>query len=184
MKRLFDCAFAVMLLWLLLPIFIIIALMIYCDSPGSIFFCQDRIGYRGLKFTMYKFRTMVNNAEFIGPYYTIINDNRVTRFGKFLRRSSLDELPQLINILKGDMSFVGPRPEVFEQQIFYTPSEWERRHSMRPGITGMAQAGLRSSASMEERKYLDFFYINQASFFLDMKIIIKTIKQIFCTGGI
>ena len=127
--------------------------------------------------------SMVSNADQIGSYQTATNDQRITTIGKRLRKTSLDELPQLLNVLKGDMSFVGPRPDVPAQQNHYSTQEWQQRHSVRPGITGWAQATLRSSATPEERKQLDLEYVSNHSIGLDIKIMLLTAKQIIIKGG-
>lgn len=126
---------------------------------------------------------MVVDASSKGGYATESGDSRITGFGRFLRRSSLDELPQLLNVLAGDMSLVGPRPDVFEQESFYNSEEWVKRHLVRPGITGLAQATLRSQASVLERKFADIYYVENQSFWFDVLILFKTIRQILGTGG-
>ena len=126
---------------------------------------------------------MVINAEKQGSYFTQDNDSRITFLGKFLRKTSLDELPQLFNVIKGDMSLVGPRPDVSQQQKLYSKKEWRTRCSVRPGITGLAQATLRSQATVQERKAMDLQYVKKKSFFLDLKIIMMTLQQVILKGG-
>jgi lipopolysaccharide/colanic/teichoic acid biosynthesis glycosyltransferase len=126
---------------------------------------------------------MVVNAEKLGGYSTLDNDSRITPVGRFIRRSSIDELPQLINVLKGEMSIVGPRPDVLKQKSEYSDEEWLKRLSVKPGITGLAQATLRSSATPEQRKRLDLDYVEQQSMWLDIKVIILTLKQVVFRGG-
>lgn len=126
---------------------------------------------------------MVINAESLGGYSTADCDPRITPIGRFIRRTSLDELPQLLNVLVGDMSIVGPRPDVPAQRSFYTEDEWMVRHSIRPGITGLAQSTMRSEATKEQRKAMDLEYANNASLALDARIILMTIKQIIFKGG-
>ena len=126
---------------------------------------------------------MVIDAENRGSFFTEDNDPRITFLGKFLRKSSLDELPQLLNVLKGDMSLVGPRPDSLAQKELYSREEWVSRCSVRPGITGLAQATLRSQATIEERKRMDLEYVKNKSFLLDLKILILTVKQILTKGG-
>ena len=149
------------------------------DSKGSPFFKQKRVGKDGLLFFMFKLRSMENNAEKLGPYFTQKNDPRITRVGKLLRKTSLDEVPQIFNVLCGQMSFIGPRPNSPIQESFYTELQWKKRHSIRPGITGLSQCMKRSLATHEERVTLDLEYVDRVSFVLDMTIIIKTIKIIF-----
>jgi lipopolysaccharide/colanic/teichoic acid biosynthesis glycosyltransferase len=132
---------------------------------------------------MLKFRSMVVNAESQGPYHTATNDSRVTRSGRWLRRTSVDELPQLINVLKGEMSLVGPRPDVPEQRALYTEDEWNRRLRVRPGITGPAQATLRSDATSEQRKQLDLSYAESPSIMRDAEILLRTVSQVFGRGS-
>jgi lipopolysaccharide/colanic/teichoic acid biosynthesis glycosyltransferase len=183
MKRIFDIVVSIISILMLLPFFILVAISIKIESRGPIFFKQHRVGYLGQKFFVYKFRSMVDKSEELGPYYTVDNDQRVTKVGKFIRRTSLDELPQLLNVLKGDMSIVGPRPDVPIQKSQYTAEEWDRRNSVRPGITGLHQCTLRSSGTQKQRIKSDLEYVDRASFLLDMKIILMTIKQIAVKGG-
>lgn len=183
MKRLFDVVVSGVLLVLTIPLFLLISVAIKLDSPGVVLYRQNRVGRYGKPFKIYKFRSMVSNADKIGNYFTTPGDVRVTQIGKFLRKTSLDELPQLLNVLRGDMSVVGPRPDVDAQRDFYSADEWELRHTLRPGITGLAQATVRSAATMEERKTLDLEYIRNSSILLDLKIILKTAKQIILKGS-
>ncbi len=181
-KRLFDIVIALLVIILLLPIYLLIALLIRLDSAGGVVFQQKRVGLYGAPFFMYKFRSMVKNADKQG-YQTQKNDLRITKVGKFIRKTSIDELPQLLNVIKGEMSIIGPRPNVFAQKDFYSKTQWEKRNSVRPGITGLAQALLRSSATADERTKLDLEYVDKHSFFYDIKIIMLTIKQILFTGN-
>ena len=126
---------------------------------------------------------MVPNADKIGGYSTETNDPRITSIGRFIRKTSIDELPQLVNVILGDMSIVGPRPDVPAQRANYTQPEWEKRTSVKPGITGLAQATMRSDATEAERKNLDFQYVEQQEFLFDMKIILMTIRQVLFRGG-
>ncbi|MBS0357716.1 MAG: sugar transferase [Proteobacteria bacterium] len=182
-KRIFDFIVSIILFVFLFPLFLLISLAIYINNPGPIFYRQSRVGRHGKVFQLLKFRSMVVNADKIGPYYTSKNDTRVTRMGQLLRKTSIDELPQIVNIIRGEMSFVGPRPDVLEQQPLYTPSEWEKRHTVLPGLTGLAQALKRSEATVEERKQLDLKYVDQQSFLLDMTILFKTCQQVFFKGS-
>lgn len=184
-KRIFDVAVSAFLLLLLSPIFIIIALLSYyeCKNWKTILFLQPRVGLHGRLFKMLKFRSMVIDAAEKGEYYTFRNDPRITKLGRFLRKYSLDELPQLINVLKGEMSLVGPRPDLPVQRQFYTEEEWNLRCSVRPGMTGLAQATLRSQATPEQRKYCDLEYAKKPNLGLDLKIILMTINQVFRIGS-
>lgn len=175
-KRLFDIIIALFLITLLIVPFFIISIFIIIDSKGSVFYKQTRIGRKMKHFQIFKFRTMVNNADQIGGYSTQINDKRITKIGKFLRKTSIDELPQLINILFGEMSFIGPRPDVPQQKINYSPIEFENRHRVLPGLTGLAQSKCRHNISVKQRKTYDIYYNKNVSFFLDIKIIGWTIN--------
>ena len=183
MKRLFDMVVSAALLVIVAPILLLISALIKLDSPGSVLYKQERVGRYGKPFKIYKFRSMVANADKIGNYFTMPGDSRVTKIGKFLRKSSLDELPQLINVVKGDMSLVGPRPDVAAQRDYYTDEEWKLRHVLRPGITGLAQATVRSEATMDQRKALDLEYVCRSTLLLDLQIILKTIGQVFFKGS-
>lgn len=183
MKRLFDVFSSLAGLIFLAPLLLCIALLIAIDSRGPIFYRQLRIGKNTRPFQIYKFRSMTTDADRIGGYSTAPGDPRITRIGRILRRTSIDELPQLLNVLIGDMSLVGPRPDVPAQESLYTAAEWDNRHRVRPGITGLAQATLRSAATMAQRKALDLAYVETQSFGLDIKIIVLTIRQILIKGG-
>jgi exopolysaccharide biosynthesis polyprenyl glycosylphosphotransferase len=177
-KRLFDFVVSMVFLLIASPVMLLLALLIKLDSRGPVFFRQTRVGLNGNPFMMYKFRSMIVDAESQGPYFTSANDSRITRTGRFLRKTSLDELPQLINVLFGDMSLVGPRPNVPVQFKEYTEDEWNKRNSVRPGITGLAQAKLRSAATPEQRTQLDLQYVEKASLWFDLAIILLTVKQV------
>jgi lipopolysaccharide/colanic/teichoic acid biosynthesis glycosyltransferase len=182
MKRLFDVLISLVCLILFIPVMVVIAILIKRDG-GSIFFKQTRIGLGGEHFGIYKFRSMVVNAEQLGGYSTQLGDSRITDIGKFIRKTSIDELPQLINVLLGDMSLVGPRPNVPAQEEEYSTSQWDKRNSVIPGITGLAQATLRSKATWQQRYDLDIEYIRNKSFLYDIKIIFMTIQQVLFKGG-
>ena len=173
MKRLFDILLAATGLVLLSPLFALIALWIKCDSRGPVFFRQVRVGRQGKPFRIYKFRTMVADAEKSG-YFTAEKDSRVTRSGRFLRKTSLDELPQLINILTGEMSVVGPRPTLPYQVEQYTPRQ-RRRLEVRPGVTGWAQVNGRNTLSWPDRIEHDIWYVEHWSLLLDLKILARTV---------
>ncbi len=183
LKRAFDIVVALLLLLLFLPLFVVIAIAIRLDSSGSIFYKQERVGKNGSTFFIYKFRSMVSDADQIGGYSTSVGDPRITKVGTFLRKTSLDELPQIINVLRGDMSLVGPRPDVPAQRQNYSQADWDKRHSVRPGITGLAQATVRSEAKPGERTALDLEYVDKHSFFFDLKILVMTIQQVLGKGS-
>ena len=180
-KRMLDLIFSLVLIILFFPLFLIIAFLVSIDVGWPIIFQQTRPGSNGIPFIIYKFRTMKNLLDDQG---NLMNDeNRLTFFGKFLRSTSLDELPEVFNILKGDMSFVGPRPLLIEYLSRYS-KEQNRRHGVKPGITGWAQVHGRNLISWEEKFKLDLWYVDHINFSLDMKIVWKTIFKIFCREGI
>ncbi|MFT6988642.1 MAG: lipopolysaccharide/colanic/teichoic acid biosynthesis glycosyltransferase [Paraglaciecola sp.] len=183
MKRVFDLTMSLIVLILLSPIMIMVAVMIKLESKGPVIFKQKRVGQYGKLFFIYKFRSMVLGASSQGPHFTKNNDARVTSIGQLIRKTSLDELPQLLNVLKGDMSLVGPRPDVAAQRIDYDESEWTKRLLVLPGITGLAQARQRSLATPEERIQNDLEYVDKMSFSYDVWIISLTVKQVLIKGG-
>ncbi len=180
-KRLFDILVSAILLPLMLPFIIIITLSIYLLMGAPILFLQNRPGFQSKIFTFYKFRTMTNTLDKNGNLMP--DKKRLTSLGKFLRKTSLDELPSLLNVLKGDMSLVGPRPLLEEYLPFYTDYQL-RRHDVRPGITGWAQINGRNSISWEEKFNLDIWYIENQSFKLDIKILLLTTFKILKREGI
>ncbi|MCH4293891.1 sugar transferase [Shewanella sp. 3B26] len=183
MKRTFDFFCALLAIIILFPLLVIVSILIKFDDCGPIIFRQSRVGKGGKVFRIFKFRTMVVNAESIGSYSTSIDDRRITRVGRFLRRSSIDELPQLFNVLFGDMSIVGPRPNVEAQVELYQKVDWDKRNSVIPGITGLSQCTIRSSGSERQRLKYDLFYVEKRNFYLDLIIIAKTVKQVILKGG-
>lgn len=183
MKRTFDFFCSLVAIVILLPLMIGVAAAIYFSDFGPVLYKQKRIGQRGHEFFIYKFRSMVIDADKLGGYSTADSDPRITKVGRFIRRTSLDELPQLLNVLSGSMSIVGPRPDVPAQRSLYTDAEWALRLSVRPGITGLAQATLRSAATEAQRKELDLQYARQVSLLKDIQIILLTFKQVFGKGG-
>ncbi len=180
-KRLFDLVVSAILLVVLSPLFVLIAIAIRLDSKGSVWFTQERLCRGAEEFTLFKFRTMIQNAPDLrnsdGSTFNSSNDSRVTRVGNFLRKTSLDELPQLLNILFGSMSFVGPRPDQVDQEVFYVGDEW-KRNMVKPGITGLAQINGRNAISWAERKQLDLQYVERQSLLLDIEIMIKTVPYV------
>lgn len=167
-----------MALVLLSPVLLLAALAVVIDSGFPVFFKQTRVGLKGREFGMFKFRSMVKNAASTGPYFTQTNDARITPVGQFIRRTSIDELPQIINVLLGDMSLVGPRPDVPVQQSLYSPEDWTRRCSVRPGITGLAQVKGRSTVTFEQRLALDLDYAKNVSWWRDVQIMWRTVWQL------
>ena len=181
-KRVLDIVFSLMMLLLLWPLLIVITILVKLDSKGPAFFIQDRLTLNGKVFKMLKFRTMVVNAESQGTgAYSFEDDPRITKIGKILRKLSLDELLQLINILKGDMSFVGPRPILTYHPCKYEEyNEDEKRvFTVRPGITGWAQVNGRNTVDWVQRFELNEWYVDHVSFLLDLKIVVKTFAQVF-----
>lgn len=183
MKRLSDILLSFLALVLLSPLMLATALVIVLDDGAPVLFRQIRVGRYGREFGMFKFRSMVRNAAAVGPYFTASGDSRITRVGRFIRRTSLDELPQLLNVLGGAMSLVGPRPDVPAQRGNYSVQDWENRCRLRPGITGLAQVVLRSEGTEEERLALDLQYIREASMWLDLKIMVLTLGRLGGRGS-
>tara|TARA_R110002126_G_scaffold110918_1_gene248354 strand:- start:64938 stop:65528 length:591 start_codon:yes stop_codon:yes gene_type:complete len=176
-----DVLTAFFLLFLLSPLLILLAVWIRIKLGSPVFFTQLRPGLHGKPFLLVKFRTMLDT---LGADGILLPDAvRLTSFGRFLRSTSLDELPELWNVLKGDMSLVGPRPLLMEYLPLYT-TEQARRHDMRPGITGQAQVAGRNALSWEAKFEQDVLYIKHQSFWLDLKILVLTIKTVFCRQGI
>jgi len=197
-KRLFDIIFSILSLILFLPFILLIILLIKITDRGYVFYTQERIGENGKKFKLIKFRTMYINAdqklkeilkndskakEEWEKTFKLKNDLRITPVGEFLRKTSLDELPQFINVLKGEMSVVGPRPVVEEELIKYYKDKANLYKSVKPGITGYWQVEGRSDTDYDERIKMDEYYINNQSFLLDLKIILKTIQVMFSGKG-
>lgn len=189
-KRCFDLISALIAAIVLLPVYLIIAIIVKLDSEGKVFFIHERLGKDGKIIKVYKFRTMVNNAEQVfknlpvemktefGEKFKLKNDPRVTKAGRFLRKSSLDELPQLINIIKADMSVVGPRP-IVKKEIQKYGIYAEKLLSVKPGLTGMWQVSGRTNCTYQERIKLDMDYIDKRSFWIDIVIILKTVGAVY-----
>lgn len=187
LKFLVDKIFGIFIGMLLIPIFIVIGIIIKIEDRGSIFFKQKRLGKNGVVFEMYKFRTMKMNAPDIrledGSTFNSDNDTRVTKIGKILRKTSLDELAQIINIIKGDMSFIGPRPDLPDHLKLYKDKEYKKL-LVKPGITGYAQINGRNDLPWKERFQYDIFYAENYTIFLDIKIIILTLKILITRQGV
>jgi len=194
LKRTVDIIGPLLGLILLSPIFLILSIVVKADSPGPIFFAHKRLGYNGNLIKIYKFRTMVINAEELlnnlspeqkeefAKNFKLENDPRITKVGNFLRKSSLDELPQLLNILKGELSIVGPRP-IVEKELKNYGIYGEKLLSVKPGLTGNWQANGRSDTTYEERVEMDMQYIDNRSIFMDIKIIFKTFSAVIKKQG-
>ena len=178
-KRLFDIVLALLALLLFSPVMLAAALAVWLDSGRPVLFAQTRVGRGTQPFRLFKFRSMVVDAAQRGSHSTAQNDPRITRVGRFLRRSSVDELPQLLNVLRGDMSLVGPRPDVPAQRANYTDEQWALRHRVRPGITGLAQALYRSRATPQQRLQADLDYAQHHGLLIDLRIIALTVVQVF-----
>lgn len=181
MKRLFDLAAALTALLLLIPLLSVVALGVRARLGSPVLFRQQRPGLHGRSFTLYKFRTMLDARTADGE--PLPDAQRLTRFGRFLRASSLDELPELWNVLTGEMSLVGPRPLLMEYLPLYTARQF-RRHEVRPGITGWAQVNGRNAISWEEKFEYDVWYVEHRSFGLDLRILAMTLAQLFRRHGI
>lgn len=196
LKRLFDELFALFVLIILFPVFLVISALIKFEDGGKVLYTQNRVGKDGKPLKIYKFRTMKENADnledFLSPEelaeykinYKLDNDKRITRIGKILRKTSLDELPQFINVLKGEMSLIGPRPILQEETELYG-NDKGRLLSVKPGITGYWQAYARNKVGYEDHKRQDMelYYVNNRSLFLDIKILFKTVGTVISGSG-
>jgi undecaprenyl phosphate N,N'-diacetylbacillosamine 1-phosphate transferase len=187
-KRLLDLALAIAALPFFLAILLIIGPMIYIQDRGSIFYNAPRMGKDGKVFKMYKFRSMCLNAPDLrntdGSTYSGENDPRVTKVGKIMRKTSIDELPQIINVLKGDMSFIGPRPNLANRSYDTFDDIRKKRVSVSPGITGYSQAYFRNSITQDEKFINDCYYVDHVSFLFDVKIFFKTVASVILRKNI
>ena len=193
-KRMFDFILSLIGIAIMSPLFLIISIMIKCDTKGPVFFKQRRIGLNGKPLYIYKFRTMVTNAEeLIASFtpeqkkeweesYKLKDDPRITRVGKILRKTSLDELPQLINIIKGEMSIIGPRP-VVEEELSWYGNDVDLVLSVKPGLTGWWAVNGRSEVPYPKRCDLELYYVKNASLALDVRILLGTLKVVFSQRG-
>ena len=181
LKIILDKVVGILLLIIVCPIFLIVLLLLSFANSGKPFFTQLRPGKNGDIFRIIKFKTMNDKKDENGELYP--DDIRLTTIGKIVRKTSLDELPQLLNVIKGDMSFVGPRPLLPEYLPLYS-KEQARRHEVKPGITGWAQVNGRNAISWQEKFKLDVWYVDHQSFILDLKILFKTVKKVFISEGI
>jgi lipopolysaccharide/colanic/teichoic acid biosynthesis glycosyltransferase len=180
-KRLFDIFMSVLGLFILSPLLMFIFFLVLFKLGSPVFFKQQRPGLNGKIFKMYKFRTMTNEKDKEGVL--LPNAQRMTRLGLFLRKTSLDELPELLNVISGKMSIVGPRPLLVDYLSLYNEFQ-QRRHEVKPGITGWAQVNGRNALSWDEKFAFDVWYVDHHSFLLDLKILFKTVKQVFKRDGI
>ena len=194
LKKIFDVSISFISLILLSPVFLILAILVKLDSKGPVFYAHKRKGKNRSDIKIYKFRTMYSNSDEIFQSFTteqkeeyyknfkLDNDPRVTKLGGFLRKTSLDELPQLLNVLKGDLSLIGPRP-IVEKEIFKYGEYADKFFSVIPGITGYWQANGRSDTSYDDRIPMDMYYIDNRSFMMDIKIILKTVISVIKKEG-
>lgn len=181
MKRFMDVIVAVVALLAFLPLMLVVYILVRINLGSPVLFFQERPGQHGKPFLMVKFRTMLDATDSHGNL--LPDQDRLTSFGKFLRASSLDELPELWNVLRGDMSLVGPRPLLMEYLSLYTP-EQAHRHDVKPGITGWAQVNGRNAISWEDKFLLDVWYVDNRSVWLDIRILFMTLKKVFFREGI
>lgn len=180
-KSFLDYLFSYTVFIVILPFFLLLTCLLYFFNKGGVFFTQDRPGKHGKVFKLIKFKTMTDERDANGKL--LPDDQRITSVGKFIRSTSLDEIPQLINVMKGDMSVIGPRPLLVSYLKLYTERQ-SRRHEVKPGITGWAQVNGRNSISWEDKFELDVWYVDHLSFLLDLKIFWLTIKKVIVREGI
>ncbi|WP_312860850.1 exopolysaccharide biosynthesis polyprenyl glycosylphosphotransferase [Bacillus paramycoides] len=185
LKRIFESIMAICGILILSPVLIIISILIKIDSKGPIIYSQERLGVNGKRFRVLKFRSMIVDAEKDGPQWAKKDDNRVTKFGHFIRKTRIDELPQLLNILRGDMGIIGPRPErpIFTEEFSEEIPNFRDRLVVRPGLTGWAQVNGGYDITPREKFELDMYYIKNMSVLLDMKILVKTVKVVITGEG-
>ena len=181
LKRIFDFIFSLLLLMVLSPVILLVAILVLIFIGSPVLFVQERPGFKGRIFKMRKFRTMKDLRDLKGQ--PLPDSERLTKFGRFLRKTSLDELPGLFNVLIGEMSFVGPRPLLVEYLPLYTP-EQARRHDVLPGITGWAQVNGRNQLDWNQRFVLDIYYVDHHSFLFDLKILLMTVFKVLRAEGV
>lgn len=186
-KRTIDLVIGILALPVFFFFYIIVALAIKLDDGGPIFYCNDRLGKGLKKYKMYKFRSMVINATDIrnkdGSTFNSMNDARLTRVGRVIRKLSIDELPQILNVIKGDMSLIGPRPSPCGNTHLYS-EEYMQKFNIRPGVTGYTQAFFRNNASIEQKQKSDIYYVEHMSFLLDVKVLLKTFSTVLKQQGL
>ena len=180
-KRLLDLVLSAVALLLLSPVILVVAILVRCNLGAPVIFCQERPGKDEEIFKLYKFRSMTDACDAYGQL--LPDELRLTRFGRFLRSTSLDELPELWNIFKGDMSIVGPRPLLVEYLPYYTEEE-RHRHDVSPGLTGLAQVNGRNNLSWEEKFAYDLEYVENVSFAMDIRIVVLTIFKVLCQSDV
>jgi undecaprenyl phosphate N,N'-diacetylbacillosamine 1-phosphate transferase len=183
LKRPLDVLLSGLALVMLSPVFLVIALIIKLTSPGPVFFRQERLGVKEKPFLILKFRSMRVDSEATGPQFTAANDSRITKIGKWIRKTSLDELPQLINIFRGEMSLIGPRPYIGFELTDASPASRSKRASVRPGVSGLAQVSGRSQLSQSAVLEYDLEYIEKCSLRFDLGIVFKTIQKVLSCEG-
>ncbi|AMC94057.1 UDP-phosphate galactose phosphotransferase [Erysipelothrix larvae] len=180
-KRIFDLLLAIIAFPMFLVIVVVIVPLIYFEDKGTLFYNAPRLGKNGKSFNMYKFRSMKMNApdirNFDGSTYNAKDDQRLTKIGRFIRKTSLDETPQLLNVFKGDMSIIGPRPDLIEHRSLYEGNEY-RKLEVRPGITGYSQAYFRNAIPWKDRIKKDIYYIDHLTLWMDVKVLLKTVVLI------
>lgn len=184
MKRCFDFISSLMGIIIFSPILLLLALIVKCTSPGPILFKQRRIGKDNQEFMIYKFRTMRIDTPNVATHLLKNPEQYITPIGKFMRKTSLDELPQLFNILKGEMSVVGPRPALYNQYDLIEMRTNANVHTVRPGLTGLAQVSGRDELENEKKVYFDQQYVQKQSFFFDLKLILLTVVKVFKSEGV
>ena len=184
MKRVFDILSSLIAIILFSPILLILSIIVKCTSPGPILFKQRRIGKDNKEFMIYKFRTMRIDTPNVATHLLKNPEQYITEIGKFMRKTSLDELPQLFNILKGEMSVVGPRPALYNQYDLIEMRTNASVHTVRPGLTGLAQVSGRDELENEQKVYFDQQYVQKQSFFFDLKLIFLTVVKVFKSEGV
>lgn len=185
LKRVFEIVFSVALLLFILPVLVLTMVAIKLESKGPVFYKQERVGLNGQSFQVIKLRSMRLDAEKNGPQWAAKDDPRVTRVGRFIRKTRIDEVPQLINVLRGDMSLIGPRPErrVFTEKFSKEIPGFEKRLAVKPGLTGWAQVNGGYDVTPKEKFFMDMYYIQRQSFILDMKILYRTVWVVLSGSG-
>lgn len=182
-KRIFDLSVIFIFLPICIPVYLVSMILLWVFQGAPIHYSQPRVGKNGVEFRLYKFRSMISNADEIGSYRTQKYDARITKIGHIFRKLSIDEVPQLVNVIKNDMSLIGPRPYVLKQKAQFTTKDWDARVSIAPGLTGLAQVSGRSDCSTEERLRLDLEYVKKHNLLLDIKILLSTVKVVLQRKG-
>ncbi len=184
-KRMINLVFSIVLLVLIFPVIVLFSILIKLETRGPAFYVQERVGLNGKNFKLYKLRSMTTDAEKNGEELAIVNDPRVTKIGRFIRKTRIDELPQLLNVIKGEMSLIGPRPErpSFTESLCESIPGFEQRLLVKPGLTGWAQVNGGYDITPEEKLELDLYYIENIGIKLDLLIVLRTLKVIFTGEG-